>query len=128
MSRISTHQSFAPESSLQERAAKSNVERRDFRLSPPLPRIVAGVTAGVASVAAAFCIFGPFSDLSALQLAAGPQSLTVDPNGRPIVQARTGRSWGADQERRVAAASAVPLVTLARGPSLGIPGIGRAAK
>ena len=128
MSRISTQQSSTPESSLQERAAKSNVERRDFRLSPPLPRIAAGVTAGVASVAAAFCIFGPFSDLSALQLAAGPQSLTVGSNGRPIVQARTGRSWGADQERRVAAASAVPLATLARGPSQELPGIGRAAK
>ena len=128
MSRISTHQSSAPASSLQEQAAKSNVELRDFRLSPPFPRIVAGVTAGVASVAAAFCIFGPLSDLSALQLAAGPQSLTVGPNGRPIVQARTGRSWGADQERRVAAASAVPLAMLARGPSHDIPSIGRASK
>jgi hypothetical protein len=128
MSRISTHLPCATHSSLQEGAAKSNVERRDFRLSPPFPRIVAGVTAGIASVAAAFCIFGPFSDLSALQLAAGPQSLTVGPNGRPIAQARTGRSWGADQERRIAAASVVPLATLARGPSQEIPGIGRPAK
>jgi hypothetical protein len=58
-----------------------------------------------------------------MQLAAGPQSLTVGPSGRPIVQARTGRSWGADQERRVAAASAVPLATLARGPSQSIPSL-----
>ena len=126
MSRISTH--LPPHISLQEGAAKSNVELRDFRLSPPLPRIVAGITAGVASVAAAFCVFGPFSDVSAMQLAAGPQSLTVGPSGRPIVQARTGRSWGADQERRVAAASAVPLATLARGPSQSIPSLAGAPK
>jgi hypothetical protein len=117
-----------PESSLEERAVNSNVEVRDFRLSPTLPRVIVGVSAGAASVAAAFCIFGPFSDLSALQLAAGPRSLALGPGARPIVEARTGRSWGANQERPIAAASDVPLATLARGPSQDVPGIGRGSK
>ena len=82
MSRISNQLSSPPESSLQERAAKPDLEVRDFRLSPVPPRVVIGVTAGAASVAAAFCIFGPFSDMSALQLAAGPRSQALGPGAR----------------------------------------------
>jgi hypothetical protein len=128
MTRISPYLSSPSESSLPERAATSNLGVRAFRLSPVLPRVFLGVTAAAASIAAAFCILGPFSDLSALQLAAGPHSVALGPGARPIVEARTGRSWGADQQRRVAAESSRPLATLARGPSQDAPSIGRTSK
>ena len=85
-----------------------------FQLTPTLPRVATGLTAAVAGVSAAFFVFGPFSDLSAMQLAAGPHGSAIGPNGKPIVLARTGRSWGAEAEVRASAASGVPLAKLAR--------------
>jgi hypothetical protein len=96
------------------RQPASSTARRDSRLSWPMRRVAVGATAAAAALAAAFSIFGPFSDLSALQLAAGPQSLAIGPSGQLLVMAPTGRAWGAEHERRVAAASAVPIATLAR--------------
>jgi hypothetical protein len=112
MSRISIPSFSITGRSLREQASSS--EHREFRLSSAAGRVAAGITAALAAAAAAFCIFGPFADLSAMQLAAGPRSTAVGPSGRLLVMAHTGRSWGAEQERRVAAASAVPLATLAR--------------
>src|SRR5664279_3265672 len=65
-----------------------------FRLSGALPRVMTGVTAASAALAAALYIFGPFSDLSARQLAAGPHSTEIGPGNTPLVLAQTGRSWG----------------------------------
>ena len=65
-----------------------------FRLSATLPRVMTGATVAAAALAAAFYIFGPFSDLSARQLAAGPHSTQMGPGNTPLVLARTGRSWG----------------------------------
>ena len=66
----------------------------DFRLSATLPRVMTGVTAAASVLAATLYIFGPFSDLSARQLAAGPHSTVMGPGNTPLVLARTGRSWG----------------------------------
>jgi hypothetical protein len=85
----------------------------DFRLSATLPRIAAGATAALAVLAATFYIFGPFADLSARQLAAGPRSTELDQNGQPLVLAKTGRSWAADQRSPVVTGSGKPLAVLA---------------
>jgi hypothetical protein len=122
MSRISIPSFPVVEPAPRKRA--SSGARRDFRLSSPLRRVAVGATAAAAALAAAFSIFGPFTDLSALQLAAGPQSLAIGPSGQLLVMAPTGRAWGAEHERRVAAASAAPIATLARSgaPEMAVPG------
>jgi hypothetical protein len=65
-----------------------------FRLSATLPRRAGGVAAATTALAAALYILGPFSDLSARQLAAGPHSTETGSDHKPLVLARTGRSWG----------------------------------
>ena len=84
-----------------------------FEIGHPLARIALGSTAAVAVLSAGVFVFGPFSDLSALQLAAGPQATSSGNTPAPIVLARTGRSWGAAAEQRQAAASA-PIAKVAR--------------
>ena len=101
---------------------------RRFRLVPALPRVGFGVTAAVAGLSAAIFVFGTFSDLSAMQLAAGPQSSAVGSDGKPIVLAHTGRSWAAEAERRAAVASAVPLARLARASTADVGFDSRATK
>jgi hypothetical protein len=88
--------------------------RPSLRLSRALPRIAVGATAALAAVSATFFVFGPFSDLSAQQLAAGPHSAARGADGKALVLATTGRSWGAEYERRAGAASAAASPRLAR--------------
>jgi hypothetical protein len=106
----------------------SSTVQRDFRLGSSMRSVATGATAAAAALAAAFCVFGPFSDMSALQLAAGPQSLAIGPSGQLLVMAPTGRAWGAEHERRVAAASAVPIATLARSGAPEMTVLGRSVK
>jgi len=91
--------------------------RPSLRLSRALPRIACGVTAALAAVSATIFVFGPFSDLSARQLAAGPNGTALGQDGKPLVMAATGRSWGAEYQRRASAASAPPSPEFAREPS-----------
>lgn len=100
--------------------------RSPLRLSRALPRVAVGATAALAAVSAAFLMFGPFSDLSARQLAAGPHSAAVGSDGRPLALAATGRSWGAEYQRRASAGSAAPLARLARAPSADAGGVATA--
>jgi hypothetical protein len=65
-----------------------------LRLSATLPRLTMGAAAAATALAAALYIFGPFSDLSARQLAAGPNGMETGLDNKPLVLARTGRSWG----------------------------------
>jgi hypothetical protein len=126
MSRISIPTFSVIEHSPQKRS--SGTEPRTFRLGSPTRRIAAGATAAVAALAGAFCIFGPFSDMSARQLAAGPQSMATGPSGQLLVMAPTGRAWGAEHERRVATASAAPIATIARSEAPTMVVLERAAK
>jgi hypothetical protein len=67
-----------------------------------------GIVGATAIVSAGLQMFGPFSDLSALQLAAGPRA-TAGTTSAPaaIVMAHTGRQWaGAAAQRQADAASA----------------------
>ncbi len=105
---------ISPKSALNRELTQQRSAARTFKLTPTLPRVATGLTAAVAGVSAAFFVFGPFSDLSARQLANGPRGSALDSEGKPIVLAHTGRSWGAEAERRAAAASAVPVARLAR--------------
>ena len=85
-----------------------------FQFVNPIARVVVGSTAAIAALCAGAFVFGPFSDLSAMQLAAGPWAQT--PAGAPAssVVAQTGRAWGAAAEQRQAAAASAPVARLAR--------------
>ena len=90
-----------------------------LRLSHPFARIALGGTVAIAVLSAGAFVFGPFSDLSVVQLAAGPHA--KGPNGAPAatVLARTGRSWGASAQERQAAAASAPIARIARRDALG---------
>lgn len=89
---------------------------RDARLARPLAGIALGLTVAIAVVGAGAYVFGPFSDLSVRQLAAGPPA-AHPPDALPaIVYARTGRAWRAEAQRRVAAAASAPIARVARTP------------
>jgi hypothetical protein len=75
---------------------------------------VLGGTLALAVLGAGVYIFGPFSDLSVLQLAAGPYANGPGNAPAAAVLARTGRSWRASAEQRQAAASSAPIARVAR--------------
>ena len=85
-----------------------------LRIGYPLARFALGVTVAVAMVGAGAFVFGPFSDLSEQQLAAGPHAAGRDNAPAPIVYARTGRAWRADAQQRVTAAASAPIARVAR--------------
>ena len=85
-----------------------------LRLSHPFARIALGGTIAIAVLSAGAFVFGPLSDLSVLQLAAGPQAKGPRDAPAAIVLAHTGRSWGAEAKARQAAASSTPITRLAR--------------
>ena len=64
---------------------------RKFQLTRTLPRVAAGLTTAVAGVSAAFVVFGPFSDFSAIQLASGPRT-AGDAATTLAVRERLGRA------------------------------------
>lgn len=78
----------------------------------PTLRVAVGIIASAAIVSGLGFIFGPFSDLSAMQLAAGPGASAADGSVAAIVTANTGRAWGSAALQRQAAASA-PAMKLA---------------
>ena len=80
--------------------------RPSYRIAHPMTRALVGAIAALAAACAGFLVFGPLSDLSALQLAAGPHAESAGPDGRGIVFAHTGRSWGAAAEQRQKTAAA----------------------
>lgn len=76
-----------------------------FQFTPALARIAIGLVGTSAVMSAGVFVFVPFSDLSALQLAAGPRAMsTTSAQPAAIVMARTGRAWG-----QAAAASAAAM-------------------
>jgi len=86
-----------------------------FQLSPPFARLVLGGTVAIAVLSAGALVFGPFSDLSVLQLAAGPHAQGAGGMPASAVLAHTGRAWGPDAEQRQAAdASSAPITRIAR--------------
>jgi len=88
-----------------------------LRIGHPLARCALGITIAIAVLGAGAFVFGPFSDLSALQLAAGPRAVGTDNAPAPIVYARTGRTWRGDAQQRVTAAASAPIARVARGPA-----------
>ena len=92
-----------------------STQRERFQLTPTLARVVVGAVGTTAVMSAGIFIFGPFSDLSALQLAAGPQAMSAA-GSQPaaIVMAPTGRAWGNAAQQRQAAAASAPLARVAR--------------
>jgi hypothetical protein len=85
-----------------------------LRLSHPFARIALGATIAIAVLSAGAFVFGPLSDLSVRQLAAGPQAKGPDDAPAAIVLAHTGRSWGRDAQQRQAGAASTPTTRLAR--------------
>ena len=85
-----------------------------LELTRPLARRAIGAIGTAAVMSAGFLVFGPFSDLSTLQLAAGPAA-TQGAGGAPalIVLAPTGRAWGQAALQRQAAAASAPLARVA---------------
>ena len=104
------------------RRFKSTTPRGRLELTRPLARRAIGAIGTAAVLSAGFLVFGPFSDLSTLQLAAGPAA-TQGPGGAPalIVLATTGRAWGqAAQQRQAAAAASAPLARVANSDDSGL--------
>ena len=104
------------------RRFKSTTPRGRLELTRPLARRAVGAIGTAAVMSAGFLIFGPFSDLSTLQLAAGPAA-TQSPGGAPalIVLAPTGRAWGqAALQRQAAAAASAPLAHVAKSDDSGL--------
>lgn len=87
-----------------------------LQLTRPFARRAIGAVGTVAVTSAGFLVFGPFSDLSTAQLAAGPQAVQAGGTEPAlIVLAPTGRAWGqAAQQRQAAAAASAPLAQVAR--------------
>lgn len=87
-----------------------------LQLTRPFARRAIGAVGSVAVTGAGFLVFGPFSDLSTAQLAAGPQAVQAGSTEPAlIVLAPTGRAWGqAAQQRQAAAAASAPLAQVAR--------------
>lgn len=93
-----------------------------FQFAPALARVAMGLTGTASVMSAGVFIFGPFSDLSTLQLAAGPHATsasTSTPN--PILLTHTGRAWAAAAQQRQAAATSAPLARVARRDEPGVP-------
>lgn len=87
---------------------------RSFRLASPATLFFIGIVAAFGAGLALLFAFGPFSDLSAIQLAAGPAASTRLPSGDLAIFAGTGRSWG---ERTPSAEVAESRLALARAGS-----------
>ena len=104
------------------RRFKSTTPRDRLELTRPLARRAVGAIGTAAVMSAGFLVFGPFSDLSTLQLAAGPaatQGAAATP--APIVLAPTGRAWGqAALQRQAAAAASAPLAHVANSDDSGL--------
>ena len=85
-----------------------------LELTRAFARRAVGAIGTAAVMSAGFLVFGPFSDLSTLQLAAGPAA-TQGAGGAPalIVLAPTGRAWGQAALQRQAAAASTPLARVA---------------
>lgn len=79
-----------------------------FQCSPALARVAIGLTGTASMMSSGVFVFGPFSDLSTLQLAAGPSHAigTAISEAAPIVHANTGRSWAAYVQHRPSAVAA----------------------
>ena len=99
-----------------------SLPREHLELTRPLARRAVGAIGTAAVMSAGFLVFGPFSDLSTLQLAAGPaatQGAAATP--APIVLAPTGRAWGqAALQRQAAAAASAPLARVAKSDEPGL--------
>jgi len=100
------------------RKADSCPTTPSLRIGRALPRIAAGVTAALAAVSAALCVFGPLSDQRAQQLAAEPQANAL--GQEPLDPAASGRSWGTQYQPQTEAKSVAPSPR-AVGPSLDSP-------
>ena len=94
------------------------------RLQPTraFARRAIGAVGSVAVTSAGFLVFGPFSDLSTAQLAAGPQAVQAGTtDSAPIVLTPTGRAWGqAARQRQAAAAASAPLARVAKSDAPGV--------
>lgn len=87
-----------------------------------LARALVGTVGTTAILSAGVFVFGPFSDLSTLQLAAGPHAIVAASSApAPVVLAHTGRAWAAAAEQRLAAAASAPLARVARRDEPGVP-------
>ena len=99
-----------------------SLPREHLELTRPLARRAVGAIGTAAVMSAGFLVFGLFSDLSTLQLAAGPAA-TQGAGGAPalIVLATTGRAWGqAALQRQAAAAASAPLARVAKSDDSGL--------
>ena len=76
-----------------------------LRLVHPFARIVLGGTVAIAMLSAGAFVFGPFSDLSALQLTAGPHA--------------TGPANVPNAEQHQPAAASAPIARIARRDAIG---------
>jgi hypothetical protein len=93
-----------------------------FQFAPALARVATGLTGTASVMSAGIFMFGPFSDLSTLQLAAGPHAASAASFApAPIVLARTGRAWGAAAQQRYAVAASAPLARVAHRDEPGTP-------
>jgi hypothetical protein len=93
-----------------------------FQFAPALASAAIGLTGTASVLSAGIFMFGPFSDLSTLQLAAGPHATSAsNSTPTPIVLAHTGRGWGAAAQQRQAAAASAPLARVARRDEPGVP-------
>ena len=93
-----------------------------FQFAPAIARAAFGVVGTAAVMSAGVFVFLPFSDLSTLQLAAGPHATDAAASApAAIVLSRTGRSWGAAALQRQAAAASAPLARVALREEPGVP-------
>ena len=73
------------------RPASKKGPRLAFRLVALVTQLVLGAAAAVVALAACDALFGPFSDLGSLQLAAGPASTQAEESRPGVLPGRSRR-------------------------------------
>lgn len=103
-------------------AQREDCRTRRWKSHGGLARAVVGTVGTTSILCAGAFVFGPFSDLSTLQLAAGPHATDAAASApAAIVLSQTGRAWGAAALQRQTAAASAPLARVARHEEPGVP-------
>ena len=92
-----------------------------FRLMPLTARLLTGGTAAFAALSACYGLFGPYSDLSAIRLAADPTCTQLGEAHDSVVSSYTDRDCApaeAARMERAASSAATMRVARAAAPSV----------
>ena len=95
------------------RDAPKKLDELNFRLLSLTARLVTGGTAALVALSACYALFGPYSDLSAMQLAAGPGCTQPGESHRAGLSPRAGRGCASTEAERTASSTATTRIARA---------------